>query len=100
MVTKRQGLLYYSEDAGRSFIELNRFNPSVLGCVPTESVNCSADGQVVYIVDDKGQVYQSTKGGEGLKSFRRLSHLGQKVAKRPRVTPLTQELSPAAHAQR
>jgi hypothetical protein len=35
-------------------------------------ITCSPDGQVVYIIDDKGQVHQSTNGGEGLKSFRRL----------------------------
>jgi hypothetical protein len=35
-------------------------------------IACSPDGQVVYVIDDKGQVHQSTNGGEGLKSFRRL----------------------------
>ena len=35
-------------------------------------VSCSPDGQIVYLIDERGQVHQSTNGGEGLKSFSRL----------------------------
>jgi hypothetical protein len=35
-------------------------------------ITCSPDGQIVYLIDERGQVHQSTNGGEGLKSFKRL----------------------------
>ena len=35
-------------------------------------IACSPDGHVVYVIDERGQVHQSTNGGDGLKSFRRL----------------------------
>jgi hypothetical protein len=35
-------------------------------------ITCSPDGQIVYLIDERGQVHQSTNGGEGLKSFNRL----------------------------
>lgn len=42
------------------------------GVINPVKITCSPDGQVVYVIDNKGQVHQSTNGGEGLKSFRRL----------------------------
>ncbi len=42
------------------------------GMVNPVKLACSPDGQVVYVIDNKGQLHQSTNGGEGLKSFRRL----------------------------
>lgn len=38
----------------------------------TVRISCSPDGQVTCLIDNKGQLHQSTTGGEGQKSFRRL----------------------------
>jgi len=47
-------------------------NQQATGVVNPVKIACSPDGKVVYVIDNKGQVHQSTNGGEGLKSFRRL----------------------------
>lgn len=47
-------------------------NQQASGMVNPVKIACSPDGQVVYVIDNKGQVHQSTNGGEGLKSFRKL----------------------------
>lgn len=47
-------------------------NQQATGVVNPVKIACSPDGNIVYVIDNKGQLHQSTNGGEGLKSFRRL----------------------------
>lgn len=64
-------------DGGRKgiksfFLLKSTGNQQATGMINPVKLTCSPDGQVVYVIDNKGQVHQSTNGGEGLKSFRRL----------------------------
>ncbi|MGI9110156.1 MAG: hypothetical protein ACR2KA_09080 [Opitutales bacterium] len=57
----------------KSFVLLKSTgNQQATGVVNPVRITCSPDGQVVYVIDIKGQLHQSTNGGEGIKSFLRL----------------------------
>jgi hypothetical protein len=94
-VKTRDGFLYRSEDAGKSFAELKGFHPSILGCVPAEAVACSADGEIVYVLLPNRQIIKATDGGrKGLKSFYLMKGAGNQQATGVVVNPIRIACSP------